>query len=246
MTGTIKIVRKTEDAKQGYGRVLQFLREKLLNGALQPGDLLLPERELAEQLGVSRPVVREALRALAIIGVVEIRERVGTFVRKPDVSVLSDIFAFSLAQDKGVIDDLMQARIAIECQAIRLACLRITPQDLETIGQALARIRNTIDSPDDGGMADFEFHSAIVRASKSDTLISLYGSMQPLLIKLHRERREVVEVESVLKSQIIEDHRRIFHALAEKDAETADRQLRDHFRIGDERRYMATFKTALS
>jgi DNA-binding FadR family transcriptional regulator len=70
--------------------------------------------------------------------------------------------------------------------------------------------------------------------------------MQPLLIKLHRERREVVEVESVLKSQIIEDHRRIFHALAEKDAETADRQLRDHFRIGDERRYMATFKTALS
>lgn len=246
MTEIIKIVREAEDAKQGYDKVFQFLREKLLNGALQPGDLLLPERELAEHLGVSRPVVREALRALAIIGVVEIRERVGTFVRKPDVSVLSDIFAFSLAQDKRVIDDLMQARIAIECQAIRLACMRITSQDLETIGQALVRIRNTIDSPDDGGMADFEFHSEIVRASKSDTLISLYGSMQPLLIKLHRERREVVEVGADLKNQIIEDHRRIFHALAEKDAEAADRQLRDHFRIGDERRYLAMFKTALS
>lgn len=245
MTNAIKIVREVEEAKQGYAKVFQFLREKLLNGALRPGDLLLPERELAEHLGVSRPVVREALRALAIIGVVEIRERVGTFVRKPDVSVLSDIFAFTLALDKGVIDDLMQARIAIECQAIRLACARISSRDLETIGQALARIGSTINSPDDGGIADFEFHSAIVHASKSETLISLYSSMQPLLIKLHRERREVVDVEPGLKDQIIEDHRRIFHAMAERNAEAADQQLRDHFRIGDERRYQATLKTAL-
>lgn len=245
MTSTIKIVRKADDAKQGYDKVFQFLREKLLDGSLRPGDLLLPERELAEHLEVSRPVVREALRALAMIGVVEVRERVGTFVRKPDAAILSDIFAFTLAQDKGVIDDLMQARIAIECQAIRLACKRITPQDLEAVSEALAHIRATIDSPSHGGIADFAFHSAIVRASKSETLIGLYSAMQPLLIKLHRERREVVDVEPELKAQIIEDHRRIFHALAEKDAESADRQLRDHFSIGDERRYRATIRTAL-
>src|SRR5690606_76812 len=111
-TGTTSITRGSDDAKQGFEKVFHFLREKLLSDNLRPGDLLLPERELAEHLNVSRPVVREALRALAMLGVIEIRERVGTFVRKPDVSILGDIFAFTLAQDQGLIDDIMQARIA--------------------------------------------------------------------------------------------------------------------------------------
>lgn len=240
------IVRISDDAKQGFERVFLFLREKLLGGSLRPGDLLLPERELAEQLGVSRPVVREALRALAMIGVVEIRERVGTFVRRPDISVLGDIFAFTLAQDQGVIDDIMHARIAIECQSIRLACERISAGELEEISQALVSIQNTIDSAEAGGEADFNFHSAIVRASGSETLISLYNAMQPLLFKLHRERRGVVDIAPELKTQIIDDHRRIFQALAEKNAEAADRQLRIHFQIGDARRCEAARRTALN
>lgn len=246
MTKITGIVRAQDEAKQGYEKVFLFLREKLLGGSLRPGDLLLPERELAEHLEVSRPVVREALRALAMMGVVDIRERVGTFVKKPDASVLGDIFAFTLAQDRGVIEDIMQARVAIECQAIRLACQRITPQDLEDIGRALLLIKETIDSPEDGGMADFEFHSAIVRASKSDTLISMYKAMQPLFIRLHTERRGVVVTDPQLKSQIIDDHRQIFRALADKDERSADEQLRMHFQIGDERRYQATYKTALT
>ncbi len=245
MTSTVTIVRAPDEAKQGYEKVFLFLREKLLGGTLRPGDLLLPERELAEHLKVSRPIVREALRALAMIGVVEIRERVGTFVKKPDVSILGDIFAFTAAQDGGVIEDIMQARIAIECQAIRLACERITPLDLEQISNALQQIKQTIDSPEDGGMADYEFHSAIVRASKSDTLISMYKSMHSLFIKLHKDRRSVVDMAPELKLQIIDDHQKIFRALAEKNAESADHQLRAHFQIGDERRYQATLKTAL-
>lgn len=244
-TGTTSITRGSDDAKQGFEKVFHFLREKLLSDNLRPGDLLLPERELAEHLNVSRPVVREALRALAMLGVIEIRERVGTFVRKPDVSILGDIFAFTLAQDQGLIDDIMQARIAIECQAIRLACERITARDLEEISKALADIQDTIDSPESGGVADFNFHSAILRASRSDTLISLYSSMQPLLLRLHRERRGVVDIAPELKEQIVEDHRQIFRALADRDAEAADHQLRQHFRIGDERRYQTALRSAL-
>lgn len=246
MTSPVRIVRAPEEAKQGYEKVFEFLREKLLGGSLHPGDLLLPERELAEHLGVSRPVVREALRALSMVGVVEIRERVGTFVKKPDVSVLGDIFAFTLAQDNGIVDDIMQARIAIECQAIRLACQQVTSSDLQEISRGLALISQTIDFPDQGGEADFEFHSAIVRASKSDTLISLYNSMRSLFVRLHKERRVVVDVAPYLKEQIIEDHREILRAIAERDAERADRQLRVHFQIGDERRYQATMQTLLN
>lgn len=236
MTTGLTITRTADNVRQGYDKVSLLLRQKLLDGSLQPGDILLPERELAEQLEVSRPIVREALRALAIIGVLEIRGRVGTFVRKPDVSILGDIFAFTLAQDRHAIGDLMQARIAIECQAVRLACEHVSPQSLEDASEALLAIERTIDSPDDGSLADYQFHSTLVRASGSDILISLYDAIRPLLLKLHRDRRNVLGISPELREHIIEDHRRIFDALASRNAEEADRRLRSHFKIGDQLR----------
>src|SRR3954469_24849720 len=136
----------------GFAKVFDFLREQLLEGAIRSGDRLLPERELALQLGVSRPIVREALRGLSMMGVVEIRERVGTVVRQPDVSVLGDVFAFSLAQVPDAIDDVMQARIALECQAIRLACQRATTADIERMRGALDAIEATVNDPAGGGV----------------------------------------------------------------------------------------------
>src|SRR5450631_911286 len=120
------IVRSNTTNDTGFAKVFAFLRDRLLEGTIRSGDRLVPERDLAAQLGVSRPIVREALRALSMMGAVEIRERVGTVVRRPDVSVLGDFLAFALAQEKDVIDDVMEARIAIECQSIRLACRRAT------------------------------------------------------------------------------------------------------------------------
>ena len=117
-----EIVRSNTTNDTGFAKVFAFLRDRLLEGTIRSGDRLVPERDLAAQLGVSRPIVREALRALSMMGAVEIQSRVGTIVRQPDVSVLGDFFAYSLAQQKGVIEDVMQARIAIECQAVRLAC----------------------------------------------------------------------------------------------------------------------------
>jgi GntR family transcriptional regulator, transcriptional repressor for pyruvate dehydrogenase complex len=141
------------EGEKGFEKVFAFLRDRLLAGALKPGDRLISERELAIQLGVSRPLVREALRALSMLGIVEIRDRVGTIVTRPDVSVLNDFFTFALAQQAGMLDDVMQARVAIECQAIRLACERAGIADFEHLQAALARIAKTIDEADAGGMA---------------------------------------------------------------------------------------------
>src|SRR4051812_2347025 len=112
--------------------------------------MLLPERDLAVHIGVSRPVVREALRALTMLGIVEIRDRVGTVVRRPDMTVLNDFFTLALAQSADLVDDVMQARIAIECQAIRLSAERATVADLERLRAALDRIEPTIDDPEAG------------------------------------------------------------------------------------------------
>src|SRR4029079_923971 len=99
------------------------------------------------------------------LGIVEIRDRIGTIVTRPDVSVLNDFFTFALAQQAGMLDDVMQARVAIECQAIRLACERADIADFERLQAALARIADTIDEADAGRMADFEMQRHIVTES---------------------------------------------------------------------------------
>jgi len=228
---------ETEAQGSGFAKVFSFLREQLLEGSIRNGDRLLPERELALQLGVSRPIVREALRGLSMMGVVEIRERVGTVVCQPDVSVLADVFAFSLAQVPDAIDDVMQARIALECQAIRLACQRATTADIERMREALDAIEATVNDAAGGGLADFDFHLAMVRASRSDTIVQLYGAMATLLTRSHRDRRKLVGGQNeTIKRTVVEDHRRLLEAVIEGDEDRADQALRQHFRIGDELR----------
>ena len=114
------------DDLSGAEKVFAFFRDALLDGSLKPGERLLGERELSLRLGVSRPLLREALRSLAMLGFLDIRHGKGAYVRQADINVLSDFFTFCLAQQPDILDDVMQARIAIECQAIRLACERAT------------------------------------------------------------------------------------------------------------------------
>ena len=228
-----------EAVSSGFDRVLGFLRDQFLAGSIRPGDRLAPERELSLQLGVSRPVLREALRALAMIGVVEIRHGVGTVVRRPDVSALGDFFAFALAQRPELVDDVMEARIAIECQAIRLACARATVADLERLRAALDRIDATIEDADSGAAADHEFHAALVRAGHSETLLCLYQAMADLLRRSHRDRRELVRRHPDIRADVARDHAGIFAAVMARDPAAADRALRRHFAIGDEYRKAA-------
>jgi GntR family transcriptional repressor for pyruvate dehydrogenase complex len=239
MNAPLVITRTEEAGAKGFDKVFAFLRDQLLSGAIRPGDLLVPERELATQLKVSRTSLREALRALAVIGVVEIRHGLGTIVRRPDASVLGEFFTFALAHKSDVIEDVMEARIAIECQAIRLACQRAAASDLERVRAELSNITATIGDPEKGGRADYEFHLQLVRAAKSETLLSMYQAISDLLLRSHLDRRALVRASAGMREYLIEDHRRIYDALAERDPQKADAVLREHFAIGDEYRRKA-------
>lgn len=237
----MSIRREVSDQKSGYERVVGFLREQLLSGELKTGDCLLPERELAVQLGVGRPVLREALRALSMIGALEIRHGVGTIVKRPDVSTLGEFFTLVLAQQADATDDIMEARVAIEHHAIRLACRRATTGDLDRLAAALRVIADTIHSPDAGGRADFEFHEAIVRAANSPTLTTIYASIAGLMMKSHLDRREQIMAVDGIEEFLIDHHRAIFDAIVARNAAEADKLLTRHFEIGAEFRRRATF-----
>src|ERR1700726_2975374 len=134
----LDIVRSnTDETQSGAARVFTFFRDRLLSGELKAGDRLLAERELALALGVSRPVLREALRSLAMLGLLDIQHGRGAFVRSADAGVLGQALTLCLAPEPDVLDDILQARIAIECQAIRLACIRARDHDFSNIAASI-------------------------------------------------------------------------------------------------------------
>jgi DNA-binding FadR family transcriptional regulator len=222
------------DSRSGYETVLAYIREQLLTGKLKVGDRLLAERELATRLGVSRPVIREVLRALAAMAIIDIRHGHGSVVREPNLSEMGDLFTLMLAQRSEAIDDVMEARIAIERHAIRLAAARATSADIARLEDAWRVIKVTMRDPVKGGEADFEFHRRIVEAAHSPTLAMLYAAISSLLRRSHAERRvRISEIEGI-DTYLVDHHRLILEAIIERHADKADALLGEHFVIGSD------------
>lgn len=128
----------------------------------------------------------------------------------------------------------MQARIAIECQAIRLACERAGDSDLSRIGNRLSRLMDTLNDPEAGGDADFAFHLAIVEAGRSPALITLYQAISGLLKRSHVERRQLTVKVPGIRDYLVDAHREVFLSIVARDPDAAETRLREHFAIGDE------------
>jgi len=219
---------------KGYEKVVSYLSDQLRDGLLKTGDRLMPERELALRLNISRPLVREALRSLAMIGVLDVHQGRGTFVRSPDFSTLENIFTFMFVQGGEEIDDIMELRRGIELQAIRLACLRARDDDFEKIGAAMDNIHATIDDPIAGGQADFHFHTCLVEASHSAALIKVYRIVSRTLQNNHVSRRRRVAASGQLRTYIIDHHDRLFRSIESRDVEGSEKLLREHFSVGEQ------------
>ncbi|KFG91926.1 Transcriptional regulator GntR family protein [Sphingobium herbicidovorans NBRC 16415] len=222
----------TEPETSGYRRVLEHLRDLLVNGGVETGQRLPSERELALSLGVSRPAVREAVRAMEMIGVLETRHGRASTVRVPDASVLGEFFSLALAQQPAIIEDIVEVRIALERQALRLACTRATPEDQRNLEGALEEIEATIDDVSSGGHADLHFHTQLVAAAHSPALSTVYGTITHLLERSHVERRRRIANSPKARDYLVDHHRKIYEAVRSGDASTADDLILSHFAIG--------------
>jgi Transcriptional regulators len=222
----------TEPETSGYRRVLAHLRDLLVNGGVETGHRLPSERELALRLGVSRPAVREAVRAMEMIGVLETRHGRASTVRVPDALVLGEFFSLALAQQPAIIDDIVEVRIALERQALRLACTRATPEDQRNLDEALEEIEATIDDVPGGGHADLRFHTQLVAAAHSPALSTVYGTITHLLERSHVERRRRIANSPKARDYLIDHHRKIYEAVRAGDAAMADDLILSHFAIG--------------
>lgn len=162
-------------------KVTERLLEYIATQGLKPGELLPSEASLAGSFGVSRPVIREALKNLEGKGIIEIVNGKGALIRPIDSDPLRRFFQRALRLEQGTIIELMEVRRGLEVQAAVLAAQRRTSHDLEKIRRAVRAMRVNLDNLDNFTQLDVEFHLAVADASHNAMLGYLVESIREAL-----------------------------------------------------------------
>lgn len=194
------------------------IKELIVSGQLRPGDRLPKEREFAAELGLSRNSLREAVRALSLIRVLDVRQGDGTYVTslRPDVLLEALSFAVDLAQDQ-TIAELFEVRRLLEPAATALAASRISDADLAELSGLTARMWDS-SSAEELVRRDLEFHEGIVQATGNETLVMLCRSVAQRTVRV-RVWRGIVE-EGIVE-WTCQQHEAIHRALARHDGALA-------------------------
>ena len=197
---------------------IEAIKQMIVDGELKPGDRLPREPDLAERLGLSRSSLREAVRALSLIHVLDVRRGDGTYVTSLDPSVLMDAMGFvvDFHRDDTVLQ-FLEARRVIEPVVTGLAATRMEGQDIEELAALLDSLgdKPTVDELVDN---DLEFHRRIAAGSGNPVLASLVESVSG---RTQRARTWRGITQEGVVARTLSEHRAIQQALAARQADIA-------------------------
>lgn len=207
-------------------RVIQDqIKQYVTENELEPGDLLPPEGQLASDLGVSRGSVREAIKALESLGIVEVRHGDGVRVRALNFDPIFDLLSYGLAFDPATAGDILAIRVWLEVAAVADVVGKISDAELDKIAALLDSWQVKAAEGEDGSADDRSFHRMLYTPLGNQSLIRLidifwlvYHSLADQDIGTDHDPLATVEI-----------HRDLLAAIRRRDAVLAARRMRDHF-----------------
>jgi GntR family transcriptional regulator, transcriptional repressor for pyruvate dehydrogenase complex len=207
-----------------YEKVAQQIRDLIRDGLLKPGDKLPPERELAETFQVSRSSLRDAIRSLEVMGLVEPRQGEGTIVLDLDASALVNPLSSMLQHKRELIGELLDMRRIIEPPLAARAAVHATGEEIAFMEQILERQKEKVERGELAVEEDTEFHYALASAAKNSVVLKVVDVFMDLL----RESRErSLQVEGRLQKSFL-GHKRILSAVRRHEAAAAEVAMRRH------------------
>jgi GntR family transcriptional repressor for pyruvate dehydrogenase complex len=207
-----------------YEEIVRQVKAMIAEGRLKSGDQLPPERELAEKFLVSRTSVREALRALESLGLIDIRPGEGTFVREVSVESLIQPLALVMASQREAISELFEARRLIEPLIAGLAAARATADDLHEMERILEEQAREVAAGRTGLAQDARFHAALASAAHNRAITRILGAIIDLLAQ---SREESLNTPGRPQRSHL-DHRRVLDAVRSGDDTAARQAMADH------------------
>ncbi|MBK8021903.1 MAG: FadR family transcriptional regulator [Chloroflexi bacterium] len=196
----------------------------ILSEHLKPGDKLPTERELIERLSVGRSTLREAVKTLSAIGVLEAKQGSGTFVGDGNMSILARPLAWGLLMSQDSVDHVIEARGVIEVTLAGWAAERATKEEIAAIGQILDSLEASQHDMDSYVEHDLEFHIAIAHAAHNP----MFSQILSLIQEVMRAWMKITYLESKGASESMKVHRQIFEAIRSGDARVARELMASH------------------
>ena len=216
MTHSIKAIKPKRISDQVFDQI----RELIFRGTLKPGEKLMTERDMAQAMEVSRTTVRDAIQRLVAMGLIVQKQGQGTFVKTYDPG-LENPLAKAVRAQNASINDLLEVRMGLECNAASLAALRADESDITAMSQSVEEMHQEVGSGRLGTQADTSFHMAVAYATKNPLHILIMRDFYDYLFHGIRENLTSLYKTPGNIEKILKQHRDILAAITERNAENA-------------------------
>lgn len=213
-----------------YEQVIEQIKYMITSGELKKGEKLPPERELVEKFQVSRTSVREALRALQIIGLIESRQGGGNYIRDSFEDNLIEPLSMMFVLQNSRNSEILELRSVLEVETARLAANNVTEEELSRLKEIVDRMKALPDEKENI-ILDKELHYIIARASGNNLIMSILTAVSSLMDSFIKEAREAIINKDENKSVLLEHHENMYQALKSHDAEEASRVMKEHMNL---------------
>ncbi len=217
---------KTAKSRRAFEDICVQIRKEVSEGRLKPGDRLPAERELAEQLGVSRTAVREALRGLEVAGVIACQRGIngGAFIRHGDPTIITQAVQDMVLLGRITAESVTETRILLMNDALRLACKRATSVDLDAIERDIDLVERLTYSGDLKQRSTYiiNFYSLVARATHNEVMVMLIDSLSEIV------RQLLERLGPDPRTDVIGVRRAILKHLRAGNAEAATEEMTQH------------------
>lgn len=218
--------RARQRPESGGNQVVAFVHGLIEKGRVKPGDRLPPERDLAVEIGVSRPTVRSGLHALAAMGVVRSRHGSGTYIPDGPPALVGGPLRFLAALHGFSSEQMLEARRILEVGAAGLAAEHATPDHLAALADEVAGLYASLDDPDVFLVHDVNFHRGVAAASGNPIMRAVVDMVAALFYERRRETARLASDRNLRDAAAA--HRRIYRAIRARDSEGARAAMNDH------------------
>lgn len=232
----LKQISRTSLSEQVAGQIVDMI----MSGQWKPGDKLPPETELSKTLGVSRVTIREALRSVAFVGLVQTRTGQGTFVAGSAPKFVEYLLANGLVKSEKDIRNLVDARMAIEPELAAICAEQATDEQLGELDRLVKEMERVVEERGEEFLKlDLEFHLSIATYSQSEVLAQLLKAIRNLLQEVINKSAQVPGDRQLAN----EGHLRIIEAIKQRDPRKARSAMREHIR-GLRQRYLLAVRAS--
>lgn len=208
----------------------RHVRRLIDERGLRPGDRLPAERDLARQLGVGRTSLREGLRTLEILGMIDIVPGKGMFLKEGAAAPFDRVLRRWAAEQESSMTELIELREPVETQTARLAAERATDNDVAALERTIDGMRQAIDAGNVQSFvdADCAFHDAIARASGNTLLRRVLNSIERETLTF---RFATASIGHWIQERTLAEHRAIWNSIRQRDSAAARRAMREHILV---------------